>query len=176
MFRLIPIGTGQQQPVVGAKRTGVPHLLTVDDPFVTVTLGAGGEPGQIRPVARLAEQLAPLVLTGQHRAQQAGLQLVAAAFEQGGRGQGHGGPGGRPDRAELFEHLAHNGGGGEGQPAAEPLLGPGRTTPTGIRQHGAPLAQKTVLVPMLRKPGPHLVADSGSVEELTHRYLQVRTT
>jgi len=50
----------------------------VDDEVLAVALGPGGQAGQVRSGAGLAEQLAPGVLAGQHGAQVLALQLIAA--------------------------------------------------------------------------------------------------
>ena len=99
----VPVGAGQQHPVVGVVGAGVPHLLAVDDPLVAVALGAGGEPGQVGAAARLAEQLAPRVLAGDGRPQEAALQVVGAVLEDRRRGQAHAAAAGGADRADPAE-------------------------------------------------------------------------
>ena len=59
----VPVGPGQQTEV-GVLGARVPHLLAADHPAVAVALGGGGEAGQVRAGARLAEELAPRLLAG----------------------------------------------------------------------------------------------------------------
>jgi hypothetical protein len=37
----VPVGAGEEHPVLGVMRRGVPHLLPIDHPLVTVELGTG---------------------------------------------------------------------------------------------------------------------------------------
>ena len=75
-------------PYVGLARSGGPDLLAVHHPLVAVALGPGGEAGEVRAAARLAEQLAPAMLAGDDRPQQPGLQVVGAVLEDGRRRPG----------------------------------------------------------------------------------------
>ena len=51
----VPVGASQQEPVLGPRSVGRPHLLTSDDPAAgTVGLGPCLEPGEVRTGARLA--------------------------------------------------------------------------------------------------------------------------
>src|SRR5207249_11960864 len=59
---LVPVRASEQQAQLRVMRARVPHLLSTDDPLVTVSLGARRETGQVRAAARLAEQLTPHVL------------------------------------------------------------------------------------------------------------------
>ena len=64
MLGHVGVGPGQQQAVVGDLRRGGPDLLAVDDEVRAIALGPGGQAGQVRSGARLAEPLAPGVLAG----------------------------------------------------------------------------------------------------------------
>ena len=77
------IGAGQQDPPLGDVRVARPHLLPVDDPVVAVTLGPGGERGQVRAGAGLGEQLAPEVLPAEQRPEPAVLLLLGAGVHEG---------------------------------------------------------------------------------------------
>ena len=66
MFRHIPVGSGQQQAVIGMMGAGGPDLLAVDDPALTVEVCTGRGAGKVRPAARFAEELAPGVFTGEY--------------------------------------------------------------------------------------------------------------
>ena len=98
-----------EHPAVGEVGERVPHLLAVDDPLVAVAHGPGAEAGEVRAGAGLAEQLAPRLLAGEHRAQEALLDLVAAVGDDRRAGQGHeerarvGRLGPRLDQAPLDE-------------------------------------------------------------------------
>ena len=66
------LGTSQsvpreEQAVVGVVRARAPQLLSVHDPLVAVALGARGQAREVGATSRLAEQLAPRVLTGDGR-------------------------------------------------------------------------------------------------------------
>ena len=75
---LLRVGAGDQHPPVGEVGHGVPHLLAVHHPLVAVAQGTGAEAGEVAPGAGLAEQLAPPLLAGEHRPQEAALHLVGA--------------------------------------------------------------------------------------------------
>ena len=84
MLRHVRIRPGDEDPEAGELRAARPDLLAVDDPLVAVAHRPGAEPGQVRPGPRLAEQLAPELLAGEHRRQVA-LLLLRRAGEQDGR-------------------------------------------------------------------------------------------
>ena len=63
-----------------------PHLLAGDAPRVAVALGPGRERREVGARARLAEELAPLLLVAHHRRQEAQALLLGAVREQRGRG------------------------------------------------------------------------------------------
>ena len=69
---------------------GGPHLLAVDDPVVAVADRAGGQRRQVGAGARLAEQLAPDLLAGPQRPQEAPALLVGAEREDRRRGHARG--------------------------------------------------------------------------------------
>jgi hypothetical protein len=87
MLGHVGVGPGKQQAVVGDLRRGGPDLLAVDDEVHAIALGPGGQAGQVRSGARLAEQLAPGVLAGQHGAHVLALQLIAAVRDDCRRGE-----------------------------------------------------------------------------------------
>ena len=67
-----------------ARALGVarPHLLPVDHPAVAVALGTRAHRGEIASRVRLAEELAPDLVAGEDRGEQAALQLVAAVGDE----------------------------------------------------------------------------------------------
>ena len=83
----VPVRTRQQNSVIGDVSVRVPHLLAVDDPFVAVALGARRQAGEVRSRARLREQLAPHLVTAEHRADEALLLPFGAVGED--RGEHH---------------------------------------------------------------------------------------
>ena len=76
----VPIGAGDKDRHVGMIGARVPHLLTVDDPAVAVSHGGGLQPGEVGAGARLAEELAPRVFTGERRPEHALLEFVRPVF------------------------------------------------------------------------------------------------
>ncbi len=83
----VGVGPGQQHGVrrqMGPRR---PHLLAGDHPLVAVALGPGGQRGQVRAGAGLAEELAPALLVAHDRRQEAQALLLGAVGEESGRGQ-----------------------------------------------------------------------------------------
>src|SRR5690606_5604355 len=62
-----------------------PHLLPVDHPGVAVAHGSGGETGEVRASAWLAEELAPHLLTGPEWTEVAAPLLVGAVGQDGRR-------------------------------------------------------------------------------------------
>ena len=87
MLGLLRVGAGDEHAPVGQVGERVPHLLAVDDPFLAVLHGLRAEAGEVAARAGLAEQLAPALLAGEHRAQEAALLLVAAVGDDGGAGE-----------------------------------------------------------------------------------------
>ena len=77
----VRVGAGDEHAEVGDVGERVPHLLAVDDPFVTVLDRFGAETGKVGAGAGFGEQLAPLLLAGEHRAEEALLHLFGAVGE-----------------------------------------------------------------------------------------------
>ena len=71
----VRIGSGDEHAEVGDVGECVPHLLAVDDPFVTVLDRLGAETSKVGAGAGFGEQLAPLLLAGEHRSEEALLHL-----------------------------------------------------------------------------------------------------
>src|SRR5258706_10917607 len=85
-LRHLEIGPREQDREVGEMRPGAPYLLTRDPPRVAVALGARRERREIRSRARLAEELAPLLLVAHHRRQETEPLLLGTVRIQRGRG------------------------------------------------------------------------------------------
>ena len=81
MLGHVPIGAGQQQPVVGGERTGAPRLRAVDHPLVADAVGAGDDAGQIRSAAGLRQQLHEHLVTADRGRNVLALLLFAAGVE-----------------------------------------------------------------------------------------------
>ncbi len=81
----IGIRTGDDEPERRDVRQGRPHLLTVEDPLVAVSLGPGGQAGNVGPRPGLAEELAPDLLVGEEGSQVARLLLWCPMRDDGGR-------------------------------------------------------------------------------------------
>ena len=77
----VRIGAGDEHAEVGDVGECVPHLLTVDDPFVAVLDRFGTETGKVGAGAGFGEQLTPLLLAGEHRAKEALFHLFRAVGE-----------------------------------------------------------------------------------------------
>ena len=69
MLHFIGGGTGENKNMVCHVATGVPGLLPVDDPFVTIEHCAATQVAQVAPRCRLTKALAPQVFTRQHSRQ-----------------------------------------------------------------------------------------------------------
>ena len=78
MLRDVGVGAGDEHAAVGDVRQRVPHLLAVHDPLVAVADRSRREAGEVGARAGLGEELAPDLLTGEHRPQRAAAQFVAA--------------------------------------------------------------------------------------------------
>src|SRR5579875_2753837 len=123
------IGPGQQHAVVGDLGQRGPDLLPVDDELFAVTPRPGGQAGQVRARARLAEQLAPGVLTGEQRAQEAALLLLGAVVYDRRPGEHDAQARWRARRARGGELLLGGRGQGGRQALAVPAPRPGRGRP-----------------------------------------------
>ena len=83
VLRDVGVRAGQQQAEAGVLRVGGPDLLAGEAPgAVLLLLGAGLDPGEVGARGRLAEQLAPDLVGGQHRAEVALLLVLAAVRDQ----------------------------------------------------------------------------------------------
>ncbi len=83
VLRDVGVGPRQHQPERGVLGVRGPDLLAGDPPgAVLLLLGAGLDPGQVGAGGGLAEQLAPDLVGGQHRAEVALLLLLAAVRDQ----------------------------------------------------------------------------------------------
>ena len=67
VFWRVDIGTSQENPVVGELAERRPYLLTIDDPFVAITLSTRCEGGEVTACSWFGEELAPQLLSSQHR-------------------------------------------------------------------------------------------------------------
>jgi hypothetical protein len=83
----VRVGAGDEDRPAGVVGAGRPHLLAVHDPVVAVPDRPGAQPRQVGARAGFGEQLAPDLLAGPQRPQEA-LLLLLGAVAQDGRG-GH---------------------------------------------------------------------------------------
>lgn len=134
-------------------------FLAVDDPLPVLELGAGAQAGQVGAAARLAEELAPGVLAGENRPEEAPLLVVRAAGQDRLRGQSPRAYLGRRDDVLLPEDLGDHHGLVEREAASVPLLGPVRRRPAAFEQDLPPLEQGTVDAPVRVEPSGDLAAD-----------------
>ena len=103
VLRDVGVGAREEHAVVGAHRHGAPHLLARDHPAVAVARRAGGETGEVRARARLAEQLAPPDRAVVDRRHEPGDLLLGSVAADGGRGHEHPEAGRRQHRAVTLE-------------------------------------------------------------------------
>ncbi len=80
MLHLVGIGAGDDHAVIALVGQGGPHLLAVDDPFVTVEFGLGLQAGDVGSGAGLGEHLAPHRLAGDVVGEESLLLLVGAVL------------------------------------------------------------------------------------------------
>ena len=66
----VSIGAGEQETVVAMMRAGRLHLLSVDDPKISLQISARGGAGEIGTAARLTEKLAPGIFPGENTAKE----------------------------------------------------------------------------------------------------------
>ena len=176
----VPIGAGEQHPVVGVVGARAPQLLPADDPLVPVPLGPRREPGEIGPAPRLAEQLAPRHVPGDRDRQQGPFQVGGRVGQQCRGGKAHARArrwAGSTDGGEL---LGDDGVGRRRQTAAEPLGRPRRRRPAAVEQPPAPLLQRQLRVPVGGDPGADLQAigvrvhrEHGLLEERPQRGVEL---
>ena len=169
----VGIRAGQEHPEIGRLRTRRPHLLTGDDPLVTVFDRPRGETGEIRAGTRLAEQLGPGLLPAERVAHVALLLLVVALHrDRRAREQ-------RPEALRRAEHAVLGDGGlhpnrvATRQPATEHLDRELRRGPTRVGENLPPLAHREVWIPVLVEPRLHFVGDIGVARQsVGHQKLQ----
>src|ERR1700719_2717435 len=141
-------------------RTGRPHLLSVDDPKISLQIRAGGGAGEIGTAARLAEELTPGIFPGENTAKEILFLQIRSVLEQGCRSQqSHSGAGGA-DSAHVGELLLDHSRQRVRKSAAVPFRRPLWHSPSGIRELAAPLHQWHIGIPVGRQPlayfGTHL--------------------
>lgn len=78
----VGVGAAQQQDPVRPLRLGGPHLLPGDDESVPVDDGARAQRGEVRARLGFGEPLAPVLLAGEQRRQEASLLLGRAVGQQ----------------------------------------------------------------------------------------------
>src|SRR5580698_3315894 len=140
-------------------RTGRPHLLPIHNPFITLPYSASRRPSQIRPAARLAEQLAPRILARQTPPQELFFLRRRPMRQQRRRRQPPDTGLRHANRANADELLVHDSLQPDRQSLAIPIRRPSRHTPPGIDQDVTPLHQPVIGPPVGFQPGPHLSAN-----------------
>ena len=122
-------------------------------------LGPGGQPGQVRTRARLAEQLAPGDLAGHGRRTKRPPQLLGAVLDDRRRGQATPTP--RPAGHPAPASSSATSAAGRRQRPAAPLARPGRARPARVGQQLPPLAPGSAPDPSWPRSMPHLGATSA---------------
>jgi len=119
-------------------RAGVPHLLPIDHPFLSVKFGSRDEPGQIRAGGRFAEELAPRLFAGEDGQEEPLAQRIGAVGKDGWRRQRDRTADGDPDSAGGQQFVSHDIVGPCREILTEPTTGPRRGGPSGQSQLLAP--------------------------------------
>ena len=152
MLGNIPVGAGEEYPVIGLCCSRVPYLLARYDPLVSVQLSTGRQSGKIRPCPRFAEELTPHDFSGGGRSEEAALEVVASMLEQGWYSKVHPHRFRRSGNAEVGERLGDGLRQGHREPSATPLGGPRGTGPSCVDQPGSPLKEAQVWIPVGLQP------------------------
>ncbi len=161
MLRLVEVGSCEEDAEVAVVGSRGPHLLPVDDPLVAVSHRSGGQPGEIAPCARLAEELAPHLVAAQGGRQVAPPLLFGTvsddrrprhrhAYREGVHGQAD--PGRLLREDGLFSRRAST-------PAR--VLGPGDSSPPVVGEVG---------LPRLGQGDPALPVASAALEDVAGRF------
>ena len=129
----VEVGAGQQHAEVGTDGLTRPDLLPVDHPAIPVTLGSGGQAGQVRTRAGLTEELAPGGSSLEDRGHEPVDLLGGALGEDGRRGHEEAQAAGGTERTEGTKGSPHDSRGSS--PKATPTLFDGevRRRPAGLR-------------------------------------------
>src|SRR5882762_3969623 len=80
----IPICSRHQHGEIRVMGTGVPDLLPVDDPLISIKFSPRDQPRQIRSCGRLAEELTPDLLAGQDWMEKSFPKQIRPVSEDGG--------------------------------------------------------------------------------------------
>src|SRR5206468_7213998 len=89
VLRRVGLGAAEEEAPVGHLGVARPHLLPGDDEHVAVALGARAKRGEIGSRARLREALAPEIVAGEERAEEAAALRVGPVAEDRGPDQIH---------------------------------------------------------------------------------------
>ena len=150
-FGALRVGARDQHAEVADLRGGGPHLLPGDDPLVAVALRLALQAGEVRARARLAEELAPRVLTVEDAREPVSFCSRVAVRRDRRRGEQVAEARRRSDRARLRELLVHDVGERRGCSPAEVLLGERRRGVAGLAEALPPLGDGEVGVPVRRR-------------------------
>jgi hypothetical protein len=148
---------GDQHPQVGGLAERGPHLLTVDDPLVTVELRLGGETGQVGAGTGLAEQLAPRRLPRDDVVDKSVDLLAGPVVGDGRRGEQQPETVGRADRAEGGDLIRDLDSDGPGHAPPVRALGQRWGGPPRGAQALPPLGHRELGVPASGQPTAQLV-------------------
>src|SRR5205085_4843971 len=131
---------------------GRPHLLAGDDVLVAVLDRLARETGEVGAGARLAEELAPRLATGDDLLD-VELDLLRRAVVVDRRaGEQEAETTGRTERAEVADGLADGDALGAREALAVLVLGPRGRAPAGEAEALPPLADGEVGIPVLFEP------------------------
>ena len=153
MLSDLHVGAGKQESPMRLVGTCGPYLLPVHNPFVADHDGARRRAGKVGATARLTEQLAPDVFTGDNPAQEHLLVHVSTVIEDRGSSE-HTDAGFRDrKRTDPQQFLLDERDEGRRKVSAVPCDRPVRHAPPGLGQFGAPLDKAEPGVPVFREPG-----------------------
>src|SRR5581483_5112499 len=156
----VPIGATHEHSVIGVRGcSGRPHLLSVDDEFVTVQRSRRGDAGEVGTGSRFAEQLAPGLVAEQCRRNETAALFVVSVLDDRRAREAPRHAAGESPRAGALELLRYDACDAAGVAAPVPVLRERRDSVARVEQHLPPLAQRTVLVVVLLEPGPDFLAN-----------------
>ncbi len=124
------VGAGDEDPPTAVLSARGPHLLTIDDPLLTVLHGTGLDARQVRARSGLGEQLAPHVAPRDHVGQEASFLILGAVVDDRRSGHHHADATRRPDGSDLTAGTAHQAGLRRAEPLPEPVDRPPGQAPT----------------------------------------------
>jgi hypothetical protein len=152
----VHVGAGDEHAEIGDVAGRGPHLLAVHDPLVAVPDRLALQAGEVGAGARLAEELAPALLSRDDVADVGLLVLVGAVGGDGGCREQEAETARGAQRAELGDRGLHPHRVVTAEPSPERVGGEVRRRPAGEAEALPPLGDGEVGIPVLLEPGGQL--------------------